>query len=110
MSSIDFDEMQEFQKELQAKYSSGANWGALTPEHGVKTLLWMINEACEVADVLKKEGEQAVMDDAQIRRHFVEEMCDVMMYFNDLMLCFGITPEELTEEYRRKHAYNMKRW
>ena len=73
MSSINFDEMQQIQKELQAKYGKGANWGALTPEHGVKTLLWMINEAGEVADVLKKEGEQAVMEGDQILRRLFDE-------------------------------------
>ena len=110
MSSINFDEMQQIQKELQGKYGTGANWGALNPDHGVRTLLWMINEAGEVADIIKKEGEEAVMEDPQIRRHFVEEMCDVMMYFNDLMLCFDISPEELTEQYWAKHRYNMSRW
>ena len=110
MNSITFEEMQQIQKELQAKYGKGANWGALTPEHGVKTLLWMINECGEVADVLKKESEEAVMEDPEIRRHFIEEMCDVLMYFNDLMLCFQITPEELTEQYWKKHHYNMNRW
>ena len=50
------------------------------------------------------------MDDPQVRRHFVEEMCDVMMYFSDVMLCFGVTPEELADIYMQKHERNMKRW
>lgn len=100
--------MHEIQTELQAKYFD--KWGGLSPEHGVRTLLWMMGEAGEVADIIKKKGEKAIMNDPQIRHDFVEEMCDVLMYFNDLMLCFGITPEELQDVYEAKHARNMKRW
>lgn len=109
MSSINFDEMQQMQIELQAKY--GKVWGQkMEPAFGVRQLLWMIGEASEVGDIIKKEGEDEIMNNPDTRRHFVEEMTDVMMYFNDLMLCFGITPEELTEQYRKKHERNMNRW
>ena len=57
-------------------------------------------------DVIKKQG----LEEPEMRRHFVEEMCDVMMYFNDLMICFGISPDELAEQYRAKHRHNMTRW
>ena len=33
-----------------------------------------------------------------------------MMYFNDLMLCYGVTPNELEQIYREKHERNMSRW
>ena len=33
-----------------------------------------------------------------------------MMYFNDVLLCYGITPEELEKVYREKHERNMERW
>ena len=33
-----------------------------------------------------------------------------MMYFNDVMLCYDITPEELEEVYQEKHRRNMERW
>ncbi|MBR2264594.1 MAG: nucleotide pyrophosphohydrolase [Firmicutes bacterium] len=108
MSSITFEEMQQIQVELREKY--GKWWGELNPREGARTLLWMIGEATEVGDIIKKQGEDAVMDDPDVRRHFIEEMCDVLMYFNDLMICFGITPEEVTEEYWKKHRYNMDRW
>lgn len=100
--------MHEIQTELQAKYFD--KWGGLSPEKSVRTLLWMIGEAGEVADIIKKKGEQAIMNDPDIRHDFVEEMCDVLMYFNDLMLCYGITPEEMEAVYEAKHARNMKRW
>ena len=52
---------------------------------------------------------QKGLEEPEVRRHFVEEMCDVMMYFNDLMICFGISSDELAEQYRAKHRRNMTR-
>lgn len=68
-------------------------------------LLWMMDEAGEVGEVVRKQG----LEEPEVRRHFVEEMCDVMMYFNDLMNCFGISSDELAEQYRAKHRRNMTR-
>ena len=73
------------------------------------SLLWMMDEAGEAEDVIKKQGPERIMEEPEVRRHFVEEMCDVMMYFNDLMICFGISPDELAEQYRAKHRRNMTR-
>ena len=68
-------------------------------------LLWMMDEAGEVGDVIRKQG----LEEPEVHRHFVEEMCDVMMYFNDLMNCFGISSDELAEQYCAKHRRNMTR-
>ena len=106
--SFSLERMHEIQTELQAKYFD--KWGGLSPAHGVRSLLWMMGEAGEVADILKKKGDQAIMNDAQTRRDFVEEMCDVLMYFNDLMICYGVTPRELEAVYEAKHRRNMNRW
>ena len=107
MGSFDFAAMQAIQKELQAKYFD--RWGGLGPEKGVQSLLWAVGEIGEVADILKKQG-GAIMTDPETRRHFVEEFCDVMMYLNDLCLCYGVTPEEIETVYREKHRRNMQRW
>ena len=108
MSRFGFEEMQEIQRELQEKYKE--RWGGLSPEKGRSSLLWMITEMGEVADIIKKQGDESIMQDAQCRHHFVEEMCDVMMYFNDVMLCYSITPEEIEKVYLEKHHTNMGRW
>lgn len=50
------------------------------------------------------------MDVPEVREHFIEELCDVMMYFNDVMLCYGIAPEELERVYLEKHRRNLERW
>lgn len=108
MEAFGFAEMQQFQRELQEKYFD--LWGGLGPEVSIRTTLWMIGEICEAADVLKKQGTAAILNDPETRRHFIEELTDAMMYFNDLCLCLSIRPEELVEVYREKHARNMTRW
>jgi hypothetical protein len=32
------------------------------------------------------------------------------MYYNDVLLCYGITPEELKKAYVEKYNKNMNRW
>ena len=107
-NDINFTQMQEIQRELQEKYR--AQWGGLSPDKGVSHLLWMLAEAGEAAQVVKKKGNAAIGSDPDVRRHFIEEMCDVMMYFNDVLLCYDITPKELAAVYREKHRVNMQRW
>ncbi len=108
MSRFGFEEMQAIQKELQEKYFD--KWGGLSPQKGRDSLLWMMIEAGEAADIIKKLGDQKIMEDPQVRGQFIEEMCDVMMYFNDVLLCYSITPEEVEEVYKAKHHRNMSRW
>ena len=108
MSKFGFEEMQAIQKELQAHYES--IWGGLNPKKGRDTLLWGIIEAGEMADIIKKQGDEAIMNDGEFRHHFIEEFCDTMMYLNDLLLCYSITPEEVERVYLEKHKRNMKRW
>ncbi len=105
---LDFTRMQEMQRELQAKYEH--KWGGLSPAGGRDHLLWMLVEAGEAADIIKKEGDTQIMENKEVRKHFVEELCDVMMYLNDVMQCYEITPQELAEIYVEKHERNMKRW
>ncbi|WP_330370846.1 hypothetical protein [Lachnoclostridium phytofermentans] len=108
MDSLDFDKMQKIQKELQEKYKD--KWQAISPKTGRDKLLWMMIEAGEIADVIKKKGDNMIMEDIEVRKHFIEEMCDTLMYFNDVMLCYGISPKEFEEVYLEKHETNMKRW
>jgi len=32
------------------------------------------------------------------------------MYYNDVMLCYNITPDELKEAYTKKFERNINRW
>ncbi len=108
MSNFDFKQMQQIQKELQEKYKD--KWTKLSPDAGQEKLLWMLIEAGEIADVLKKNGNDKIMEDSKVRQDFIEEMCDTLMYLNDIMICYDITPEELEEVYLNKHKRNMNRW
>lgn len=108
MNDITITEMQSMQRALQEKYID--KWGGLSPYIARDKLLWMMIEAGEMADIIKKQGDEAIMTDPEAHRHFIEEACDVLMYLNDVMLCYGITPGELTEVYRAKHQRNMTRW
>ena len=53
--------------------------------------------------MVKKNGTEKVLNDEIVRTHFIEEMADVLMYFNDVLLCCGVTPEEFAAVYRKKH-------
>ena len=108
MSQFDLTKMQQIQKELQEKYFE--KWGGLSPEKGKTKLLWMMIEAGEMADIIKKDGDDAIMTDTQTRKHFIEEICDVLMYLNDVMLCYEISPSDLKDIYLKKHEKNMGRW
>lgn len=108
MDNFGFNEMQQIQKALQERYKD--KWGGLSPDKAVEKLLWLYGELGEAGDVIKKNSTEAIMNDKAARSHFVEELCDVMMYFNDIMLCYSVSPEELKEAYLKKHETNMSRW
>jgi len=108
MNDFGLNEMQEIQKQLQEKYKD--KWSGLSPDIGRNQLLWMMIEVGEVADIIKKKGDSNIMNDEETRNHFVEELCDVLMYFNDVMLCYSISPEELKKVYLQKHHKNIERW
>ena len=101
-------EMLEMQKTLQEKYKS--IWKPIGPDRGQDQLLWMIGEIGEVIDIVKKNGGEKACQDSALREHLIEEMADVLMYYNDILLCYGITEEELKAAYVTKYEKNMKRW
>ena len=70
----------------------------------------MIGEIGEVVDIIKKHGDQKAIEDIEIRKCLIEEMADVLMYYNDVLLCYGITSEELKKIYIEKFKRNMTRW
>ncbi len=108
MSDFSMNEMQEMQKELQNNYKD--RWEPITPETGKNKLLWMIGEVGEVIDIVKKNGGEKSCTDAGLRKKLVEELADVLMYYNDVMLCYGISADELKQAYTAKFEKNMTRW
>ena len=108
MTDFTIHEMQEMQKALQDKYKD--QWEPVSPETGKNKLLWMIGEIGEVIDIVKKYGDIKAVEDTELRKKLVEEMVDVLMYYNDVMLCYGISAEELKQSYTEKFEKNMTRW
>ena len=107
-SELKYDGYPAMQKALQEKYKQ--KWEPICPATGQNKLLWMIGEVGEVIDIVKKNGAADAVEKEDLRKHLVEEMADVLMYYNDVMLCYGITAEELKAAYTEKFEKNMKRW
>ena len=108
MSGFSISEMLTMQHALQEKYKD--KWENICPQAGKHKLLWMVGEIGEVIDIIKKNGDVKVLEDGVLRKHLIEEMSDVLMYYNDVLLCYGISDEELEEAYKNKFEKNMNRW
>ena len=108
MSDFGINEMLAMQEQLQEKYKD--KWEHISPEVGKNKLLWMIGEIGEVIDIVKQNGGAKACENSEIRKELVEELADVLMYYNDVLLCYGITAEELKQAYSEKFDKNMKRW
>ena len=108
MADFGINEMLGMQRELQEKYKD--KWEKISPDVGKNKLLWMIGEIGEVIDIVKKHGGQSACTDEALREHLIEEMADVLMYYNDVLLCYGITADELKKTYTEKFEKNMQRW
>ena len=108
MSDFGINEMLEMQSTLQDRYKG--RWPPICPERGKDQLLWMVGEIGEVIDIVKKHGDELACRDAGLRGQLIEELADVLMYYNDVLLCYGISADELRESYTCKFERNMKRW
>lgn len=108
MDDFGMNEMLEMQRTLQEKYKD--IWNPICPGRGKDQLLWMVGEIGEVIDIIKKHGGETASQDPELRAHLIEELADVLMYYNDVLLCYGITAGELKESYTKKFQKNMKRW
>jgi len=104
---IKISEMLGYSKEMWEKHKE--SWLPMTPEEGKTHILWMIEEIGEVIQIIKKKGENEIMSNSQVRERFIEESCDVIMYFSDVLNRFEITPEEFSKAYMKKVEKNLKR-
>lgn len=102
---LKISEMMQMQRELHKQNES--KWSPLEPEYGKNTILYMAEEIGEVISIVKKKGDRAVVDDAQVKETFLEEMADILMYYHDTLLRYHITSEDISEAYARKYRKNM---
>ena len=108
MGHFTVQDMLDMQQRMQERYKE--MWEPICPATGKNKLLWMIGEIGEVIDIVKKNGDTKTAEETDLRKQLVEEMADVLMYYNDVLLCYGITEEELKKAYSDKIEKNMVRW
>lgn len=107
MADLKISEIMLLQEKLQEKYSG--IWMKLVPENGRNSLLWMVEELGEVISIIKKRGDSDIMNEPGVREAFVEEMADMLMYYHDVLICYDISAEEISEAFLKKNSKNMKR-
>ncbi len=104
---LSISQMMQLQRELFEPHKD--QWHPMEPEYGKDFILFMIEEVGEVIAILKKKGSTAVMEDPAVRKAFLSEMADVLMYYHDILLRFHVTPEEISDAYAKKHGIDMRR-
>ncbi len=107
MSDIKISDMMKMQKELWEKNKE--KWSPMTPEYARNSMLWMIEEIGESIAVIKKKGDKAIMENEEVRKYFLEEMSDVLMYYFDTLLRYEVKPEEISDAYVSKFTTNTDR-
>ncbi len=105
--SINIKEKLEMSRVLWEKHKD--TWSDMSPEHGKIFLLYMIEEMGEVISIIKKKGDDEIMNNPEVRSRFIEEMCDIMMYYSDVLNRYGVSSEEYSAVYREKFEKNMGR-
>ena len=104
---LSISQMMQMQTDLFSLHKD--TWPAIDPQFGKDYILFMVEEIGEVIAVLKKKGHNAIMEDPVTRQTFLEEMADVLMYYNDILLRYQVTPEEISEAFIKKHSVDMNR-
>ena len=104
---LSISQMLQMQKDLFSLHED--TWPPMEPEYGKDYVLFMVEEIGEVISILKKKGSNAIMEDPTVRKCFLEEMADVLMYYHDILLRYHVTPEEISMAYAEKHNIDLAR-
>ena len=56
-----------------------------------------------------KNGEHSFMDNSELRKEFIAEMYDILLFFRAILAYAGVTGEEFAEIAAQKQAYNQVR-
>ena len=107
MENISIEDMKQMQFELYEKNKQ--QWKNMQPQYAKDYLLYMVEEMGEAIAIIKKQGIDAIMQDEKVRTRFVEEFCDVLMYYVEVLNRLHISSEELTKAYKAKHEINLNR-
>lgn len=104
---LSISQMMQLQKDLFVAH--GSKWAPMEPEYGQEFILNIVEEIGEVITIVRKKGDNTVVSDPVVRDAFLEEMSDVLMYYMEILLRYHVTPEEISEAYKKKHDHNMGR-
>lgn len=104
---LSISQMMQMQRDLFEPHKD--KWHPMEPEFAKDFILYMVEEIGEAIAVIKKKGSTAIMEDPTVRNAFLTEMADVLMYYNDVLLRYHITPEEISQAYAKKHGCDMTR-
>lgn len=104
---LSISEMMTLQRRLYEPHRG--EWPSMEPEYAKDYILYMMEEVGEVISIIKKKGCASVVEDAVVRERFLEEMADVLMYYNDILLRCHVTAEEISQAYQAKFEKNMRR-
>lgn len=107
MMDIKISDMMQMQMTLWEQHKD--KWSPMEAEYGRDFILWMMEEIGESIAIIKKKGNTAIMQDQIVRSSFVEEMSDVLMFYMDVLLRYGVTAEEISNAYIKKHNKNINR-
>lgn len=107
MEELKLSQMLQCQYELWQQHQN--EWGPMTPKTARDSLLWMIEELGEVIAIIKKRGEDEIMNDDELKCIFTEELVDVFMYFLDVLNRYDISGNDFSHAYVKKHQYNRVR-
>lgn len=106
-NDLRISQMLELSYKLWEKHKD--TWSPMQPEYGKTFILYMIEEIGEAIAIIKKKGEEKIMDDPEIRDRFIEELGDVLMYYMDVLNRFNISSDEFSKIYVKKFESNMNR-
>ncbi len=107
MKELKISEMLEYQFKLWEKHKD--IWSPMEAKAARNSMLWMIEEIGEVIAIIKKRGEDEIMNDEKLKAHFTEELVDVFMYFLDVLNRYKITGEDFSLAYEKKNMKNLQR-
>ena len=100
---LDLEEMLTFEQKVEREF-------LLIPENGCRAALAAYNVMCRMNDHFKKMGVPQILHNPEVRNDFMDAFCDTLMRMNDILVCYRISAEEVTKEYREKNERNMVRW
>ena len=85
MSEFTINEMKEMQKNTTRKIQR--QMGRYFCWSGAKQITMDGWEIGEVIDIVKKHSGLKASQDEDLRKDLIEELADVLMYYNDVLLC-----------------------